>query len=156
MRTIPVVLGLALAACGPSEEELKNDHTVYEPEAAATQPAATSSAEGEMIAEEQQEAANSTVPPAFDWTGTYAASPALCTGGRWRFSRDKVVTDGETSCRIQNVAEGEGRTTLTLACVAEGTETDETWVLTPTGPDGFRVDRDMGAETVSVNLQECR
>lgn len=149
---LPLPALALLAACGDTSQELAPGN---DSQAAATQPAATSSAEGEELAEAQESASNTALAAGFDWTGTYAATPALCQGGRWRFSRDKVVTEGETSCRVGEVDEGADRAVLQMACMAEGMNTTETWTLTRTGENGFRVERDTGSEKITVDLSKC-
>lgn len=90
----------------------------------------------------------------FQWTGRFAATPELCTGGVWDIGERRIVTDGETSCDVDRVARAAGQVTLRLACTAEGTQSREDWVLTRRG-EGMRVARNDGRETVEVDLIRC-
>jgi hypothetical protein len=138
---IPFAL-LAVAACGPVAEENAT--------APASVASATSSAEAEMVAEEQAEAA------AFAWTGRFAATPELCVRGVWDIKPHAIVTDGHTACDVDQVAEAAGQVTLRLSCTAEGVFSDETWTLSPRPEDGMRVARDTGRERFDVDLIRCR
>lgn len=156
MRSLTLLSAvLLLSACGEATEDMApgNDNLP-----AATQPSAGLSP-GNVAPRDQAEAEGAAkrgaAQASFDWIGTYAATPALCTGGRWRFDRDKVVTDGETSCEVGEVEEEAERAVLQMACVAEGMTSAETWTLTKSGETGVRVERDMGAQTVRVDLGPC-
>ena len=155
-----------LAACGsPDEPAPANDQAAALPEIPAASGSDAdptgndtefgdsqgSGSEGENGSGDDDEPTQA----AFDWTGTFAASPDLCRAGRWRFSRDSVVTDGHTSCQVNSVKESSGRAVLDLSCTAEGNDTEERWTLTQTGKDAFRVRRVIGSQSITVNLARC-
>jgi len=92
----------------------------------------------------------------FDWTGTWAATEELCTGGRWRFARDGVVTDGHTSCTGTPVDPRPGGVTLAYACEAEGVGTRERWSIERISDGRMRVRRAEGDRVIAeVELEKC-
>lgn len=145
-RSVPACLAAAaaLAACEPAAEG--GNVAVAEP--AATGPA-TSAAEAEALVEARADAAN------FRWTGRFAATRELCTGGVWDIREDRIVTDGHTACDVDRVGRGAGQVTLRLACIAEGTPSQENWTLTRHGEDGVSVARNTGTEIIDVDLLRC-
>jgi hypothetical protein len=100
------------------------------------------------------EAEGAAPPGAFQWTGRFAASEALCRGGVWEFTNARVETDGETSCAIGDVREGDGGAELSLSCQAEGMTSDERWTLRQQA-DGMRVTRRTGTDSFAVDLRRC-
>lgn len=156
MRKVLFIM-LALGACTPPDEnEIGNQVAPAEPAAVGS---AQTAQEGQVIAEEQVKAleAKGEAPAgAFQWTGRFAATKALCEGGVWEFTPGGIETDGETSCAIRSAGEGGGRVELSLACTAEGTNTQEKWTLTPRDGGGMSVSRSIpGAETIDVDLLRC-
>lgn len=91
----------------------------------------------------------------FDWTGRFAASPNLCSGGAWNFARNRISTAGETSCNVDETRDQGDRATLFLSCTAEGMKTKEVWTLIRQG-EGMSVRRDSGKDVVNVKLSRCR
>ena len=152
MRAFVLFALTTVAACSPA------DTNQAEPAPPASVAPATSSAEAEMISEEQAEAVNAAAPAPDDaaWTGRFAATPELCVQGVWDIKPHAIVTDGETACDVDNVARGAGQVTLRLSCVAEGMRSGETWTLTPGADDRLAVARNTGRETVNVDLRRCR
>lgn len=73
----------------------------------------------------------------YDFAGTWAVSEELCrNNGQWRFTRESVETDGETSCAVSAIRNETGvGATLDLSCTAEGAKTDERWEVL-TAPEG--------------------
>ncbi|SNS89270.1 hypothetical protein SAMN06295912_12223 [Sphingomonas laterariae] len=103
---------------------------------------------------------NAATPPAapiFDWTGEWAATAALCDGGRWRMARDRIATAGETSCAVEGErVEFDGVIALDLHCTAEGTDTRERWMLDPLADGRMKVTRVTGGNVVAeVTLGRC-
>lgn len=95
--------------------------------------------------------------PLFGWTGDWAATADLCRNGHWRMGRDRIVTAGETSCRVHGEkAEVDGAITLDLACTAEGTDSAERWVLEPMADGRMTVTRVSGGNVIAkVALGRC-
>lgn len=146
MRAFLLFLVLLLAGCTPGEEGQAGNQVSRSRDEPLAAPRQTPAAEPE-----QEGAAP---PGAFQWTGRYAATRELCTGGLWEFTNARVRTDGETSCDIGDVREGGGRVELTLACTAEGMKTNEDWTLTRRD-EGIAVSRSTGRETIDVELIRC-
>ena len=155
MRRLCLLTLIALAACGPAETPTdtatSNETAAIAPAQPAAVGPATSAAEGEVIAEGQEQAAAADL----EWTGRFAATRELCTGGVWDIKEDRIVTDGHTACDIDRVARGAGQVTLRLACIAEGTPSSESWTLTRNDADGLSVALDNGRETINVDLLRC-
>lgn len=150
MRTIPLILALVpLAACQQEEKEAEQAPILDNAVAAAEAIPARGPANASFAPEEGPGFADG-----FDWTGRFAASSALCTGGVWDFGEQRIVTDGETSCDVDRVGRAAGQVTLSLACIAEGMESREQWVLTRQD-EGMRVSRNTGRETFNVDLIPC-
>ena len=64
---------------------------------------------------------------------------------------------GEGEARRRAGAQYEGdEVVLTLACTAEGMDSQERWTLTRNGADGMKVSRAIGTETIDVDLIRCR
>ena len=141
MRFIIAAAPLALlAACGAAERGADGAANLAAPAGSAEDPAPAVAAN----------------PKQFDWTGRFAASPELCTGGAWEIGRDRIVTAGETSCTVADIVETGETAVLGLSCLAEGMASEERWTLTATGADRMRVSRaPAGAETVEVDLVRC-
>lgn len=66
----------------------------------------------------------------YRYLGRWAATPALCARGSWRFESRKLVTAGETSCDLPEVANRPSGYDLTGVCQAEGVKTPQTLNLT--------------------------
>ena len=87
--------------------------------------------------------------------GRFAATPALCRGGAWKFEAKRVNTDGETACEVlHREREGSGQR-LTLTCEAEGAATNEQWTVTPEDDGGLTVVRRSEGARSSVALVKC-
>lgn len=151
MRSLIPLFLVAVAGCGPAADTVDNG---TQPPASVAP--ATSSAEAEAIVAGQADAANAAAPAESAWTGRFAATPELCVQGVWDIRPHLIVTDGETSCDVDNVAEGAGQVTLRLSCIAEGMRSNESWTLTPRDGDRLAVARDTGRETIDVDLLRCR
>jgi hypothetical protein len=154
MRSLlPCFAMIALAGCGSGTEvdrESGNETAAVAPAQPAAVGTATSAAEGEALAQGQEEAATP-----FVWTGRFAVTPQLCQGGVWTIEREKIATAGETSCSVNAVADEGDKVVLTLACSAEGMDSQERWTLTRKGADGMNVSRATGTETMDVDLIRC-
>jgi hypothetical protein len=145
--TMRLLLALPLlivaAACGQSPEEVHQGTEQVPPPPPPPPPPPTAPA----AALEQGDVA---------WTGRFAASPELCTGGVWDIRPDRIVTDGETSCAVRRVGRAAGQVTVGLTCNAEGMTTEESWTLTPGEGDRLAVSRSIpGAERIDVDLRRC-
>lgn len=155
MRSLlPCFAMIVLAGCGGGTEvdrESGNETAAVAPAQPAAVGAATSAAEGEALAQGQENAATP-----FVWTGRFAATPQLCQGGVWDIGKDRIETAGETSCSVNAVADEGDKVVLTLACTAEGMDSQERWTLTRNGADGMKVSRAIGTETIDVDLIRCR
>ena len=145
---------MTLAGCGGGTEvdrHNSNESAEVAPAQPAAVGAATSAAEGEALAQDQEKAAAPLI-----WTGRFAATPQLCKGGVWDIGRESITTAGETSCSVNAVADEGDKVVLTLACSAEGMDSQEHWTLTRKGADGMNVSRAAGTETIDVDLIRCR
>jgi hypothetical protein len=91
----------------------------------------------------------------FPWTGRFAASRELCSGGVWDIRADSIVTQGETSCEVQRIERSPERVALYNGCLAEGMESEERWTITRGSADGITVERDMGPDIYTVDLIRC-
>jgi hypothetical protein len=142
MRGFILIGCLAIFGCGPAAE---TNESV--PPLIGT---ARDAAEAEKIAMERRQATR------FDWEGRFAASRELCEGGVWDLRRDRIATDGETSCDVRGIDSGPDRVVLDLACTAEGMASEEVWTLTPREGGGLRVEpAPRGGEAVAVELVRC-
>lgn len=65
----------------------------------------------------------------YRYIGRWAAAPALCTSGAWRFQTRKLTTAGETSCEYPTVSALPNGYRLNGFCQAEGVKTDQTLKL---------------------------
>jgi hypothetical protein len=91
----------------------------------------------------------------FYWTGRFAASRALCSGGVWDIRAERIQTQGETSCEVQRIERSPDRVILQNACLAEGIESEERWTISRGGEGGITVERDMGPDIYTVDLIRC-
>jgi hypothetical protein len=137
MKTYLIPAFLLLSACGGGD----NEGAVDAP------------------AKNETEAAPAIAPPAappLAWTGNFAASKALCSGGVWQFEETQVKTQGATNCSINNVVEEPGLVDLTVSCTAEGMDAQERWTLSPNAGGGMTVVRETaGRQTAKVDLIRC-
>lgn len=72
------------------------------------------------------------LPPAtaqYRYLGKWAASPALCADGWWRFETRKLRTFGETSCELPEVAATRTGYELRGKCDSEGRKSAESITL---------------------------
>lgn len=60
------------------------------------------------------------------FVGDWAATPALCDGGRWRFRRGSLSTAGEVSCGFSKIEEVAGGYDVQAVCSADGASAPET------------------------------
>ncbi len=95
------------------------------------------------------------VSPEDRWLGRFAATTQLCRGGAWDIGATRIVTDSGTVCDVDRVGRAPQQVTLRMSCSAEGTRTDEEWVLAPEGSERMKVRRDTGRERVDVDLVRC-
>ena len=95
------------------------------------------------------------VSPEDRWLGRFAATTELCRGGAWDIGETRIVTDSGTVCDVDRVGRAPQQVTLRMSCSAEGTKSNEEWVLAPEGGDRMKVRRDTGRERVDVDLIRC-
>ena len=145
-RTLAAALALALAGCGREPAD--------PPPAQAPQPAPPPEAVQPGTSADLRPIAPA---PEAEWIGDWAATPALCQGGRWRLARDRIVTDGETTCAVSALEpQVLGQTRLTLACDAQGMKSEEFWLLDPRDDGSLQVIRTTGSDMpVPVTLRRC-
>lgn len=98
---------LVVVACSPAPSENASDPPI--PRSALAQPKPT---------------AKPDIEPRF--VGDWAATPALCDGGRWRFRRGSLSTAGEVSCGFSKIEEVAGGYDVQAVCTAEGQSAPET------------------------------
>lgn len=118
MKRIPIALALltVLAACEKSK-----------PEANETSANVVAPANNATAAPAQP--APGALPPAdanLRFVGVWAAEPALCEQGAWRFSERGLETAGEISCRFERINPVPGGYDIATTCIAEGDETRDT------------------------------
>lgn len=118
MKRIPIALTLlaALAACEKSQ-----------PEASETGASVATPANNAVAAPAQP--APGVLPPAdanLRFVGIWAAEPALCDEGAWRFSERGLETAGEVSCQFERLNPVPGGYDIATMCTAEGEETRDT------------------------------
>lgn len=86
------------------------------------------------------------------YVGRWAVSSAMCADGWWNFSEERIATAGETSCTVADRAESTDATVLTLACTAEGMDSNESWQIDYPAEGRMRVTRN---DQPPVDLQRC-
>jgi len=144
---------LALVACGRSEPVDQTDADMASGNVAVIDPPEPPPP---TIPAEPVNATPAEAEAGFDWIGTWAAKPELCKGGLWRFGRDRITTDGETSCVVRGIENTAEEVNLHLACTVEGSSNDERWTLRPEPEGRLEVARDVGPNAViPVELGRC-
>lgn len=140
LLTVAGPVSLLLAGCGDAGDAMRE-----QPDPAA---APVEKASGGSDADRTDD---------WDWTGDWAASPAMCRDGWWRLARDGIVTAGETTCTVKSErVELDRAVVLDLACTAEGRQVPERWILEPQGTDRMTVTRVSGGNVVDeVALGRC-
>lgn len=61
----------------------------------------------------------------FTYVGRWAATPALCTAGAWRFELKHLSTAGEVSCEFSSIQPVPGGYDIAASCLADGRNTEE-------------------------------
>lgn len=144
MRNI-LPLCLALAACSAETIPENFDPDAKAKEQAAKERAADRAAVRAGFAPEapapmktvsvdppKTNAPGSILPPGdrqYRYIGRWAATPALCAIGAWRFQTRKLSTAGETSCELPTIAAVPTGYELSGVCQAEGRKTEQTLKL---------------------------
>ncbi len=107
MRSIIVIAALLVAAaCSPAPSDNASDPPIPPGALAKPTPRAT--------------------PVEARFVGDWAATPALCEGGRWRFRKGSLSTAGEVSCGFSKIEEVAGGYDVLAVCSAEGASAPET------------------------------
>lgn len=157
MRPLYLLAVTLLAACQPSSEGDETARSVTDEVGSTTEAPRIAPTPNSIEAQANgmRGEAAPYVSPEDRWLGRFAATTQLCRGGAWDIGDTRIVTDSGTACDIDRVGRAPQQVTLRLSCTAEGTKTDEEWVLAPEGTERMKVRRNTGREQVDVDLIRC-
>lgn len=123
---LPILAGLALAACGPAAEEAAPSAGDAGPKAPAPPPGPPADVNA-SVALDQLEGIENHLPPPLEagpprFVGRWAAEEAMCARIAWRFTADEVRTPAGSVCGFDSVVRVPGGYSIAARCTAEGPE----------------------------------